>query len=415
MSNKEKSPESLMMSYGYDPHDFLGSIKPPIFQTSTFEFSSAEEGKAFFELVSGKRALKEGDSLGYIYSRLNNPNLDWVEKRLCVWDGAEAGAVFESGMAAISSFLFSFLKHGDLLLFSSQIYGGTDHFIRHVLAEMGVDLVTFTSEHSKEEIIDMVENTGKAEKLRVIYAETPANPTNSLIDIEMCREIADYFSNEERVIVGVDNTYMGPLWSHPIEHGADAVLYSATKYIGGHSDIVAGACVGSTAVLAKVKKMRSNLGGMASPNTAWLLTRSLETLKVRMEAQAMNASKIADFLLSHEKVEKVYYLGFISESDERAMRILKKQYSSPGAMISFDIRGGEEDAFRFLNALKLIKLAVSLGSTESLAEHPDTMTHSSVAPEDKLTMNITSKLIRISVGVENAEDLIDDLKQALLA
>jgi methionine-gamma-lyase len=213
------------------------------------------------------------------------------------------------------------------------------------------------------------------------------------------------------VILSVDNTYMGPIWQHPLKHGADLVLYSATKYIGGHSDVIAGACLGSKELMGRVKGLRTFLGNMAGPWTGWLLMRSLETLKVRMDEQARNAAFVADFLKSHPKVEKVYYLGFIE--NEKDKELLARQYSSYGAMISFDVKGGEKEAFKFLDSLKLIKLAVSLGGTESLAEHPQTMTHADVPMEDKKVMFISEKLIRLSVGVENYEDLITDIRQAL--
>lgn len=249
----------------------------------------------------------------------------------------------------------------------------------------------------------------------MIHIETPANPTNALIDIEMCSEIKQHYStSNKQVILSVDNTYMGPLWQHPLKHGADLVLYSATKYIGGHSDVIAGACLGSKELMARIKGLRTFFGNMAGPWTGWLLMRSLETLKVRMEQQAKNAAKVAEFLGNHPKVEKVYYLGNIEKNgsdDEK--RIYRNQYSFSGAMIAFDIKGSEKEAFAFLDNLELIKLAVSLGGTESLAEHPQTMTHADVPKEDKDVMSITEKLIRLSIGVEYFEDLINDIDQAL--
>jgi methionine-gamma-lyase len=206
---------------------------------------------------------------------------------------------------------------------------------------------------------------------------------------------------------------MGPVWQHPIKHGADLVLYSATKYIGGHSDVIAGACLGSKALIKRVKGLRTFLGNMAGPWTAWLLMRSLETLKVRMDMQALNAEKVAEFLNHHAKVERVYYIGNFTPADGRNYEIRQRQCLSNGGMISFDIKGGEAEAFKFLNSLKLIKLAVSLGGTESLAEHPATMTHADVDPKHKAEMNISAKMIRVSVGVENYNDIISDIAQAL--
>ncbi len=413
MKNYKFQPESLMMSHGYKPELSEGSIKPPIFQTSTFVFKSAEEGKAFFEVAYGIRAKEQTEELGLIYSRINNPNLEILEDRLCLWDQADDCAVFESGMSAISTVLLEFLKPGDVLLYSSPTYGGTDHFIQHFLTKIGVEGIGFNAEDTKEDIINSILKSGKKDQLAMIYIETPANPTNALIDIEVCREVADYFSTEEREIkVAVDNTYMGPLWSHPLQHGADVVIYSATKYIGGHSDLIAGAVLGNAEVMTRVKTLRTFLGNMASPHTCWLLLRSLETLKVRMEQQMRNAREVAQFLNAHPAIEKVNYLGLLEEGS-RAYNIYIRQYESPGAMISFDIKGGEKEAFQFLNQLKLIKLAVSLGSTESLAQHPASMTHIGVDPEVRKAMGLTDKMVRISVGVENAADLIHDINQAL--
>lgn len=415
MDYNKLQPESLMMSYGYKPALSEGAIKCPIFQTSTFVFHTAEEGKAFFEVAYGLREKEANEELGLIYSRLNNPDLEILENRLSLWDGAEDCAVFESGMSAISTAMLEFMSPGDVLLYSRPVYGGTDHFVNHVLKRFGIDAIGFRSGMSKSEILELIQDSGKADKLAMIHIETPANPTNALIDIEMCAEIAKEFGTEEKgVVLSVDNTYMGPLWQHPLKHGADLVLYSATKYIGGHSDVIAGACLGSKELIARVKGLRTFFGNMAGPWTGWLLMRSLETLKVRMTEQAKNAEQVAKYLKNHPKVETVYYLGFIpEEGNERKTEIFKKQYESNGAMIAFDVKGGEKEAFRFLNELKLIKLAVSLGSTESLAEHPYTMTHADVPNEDKEAMSITEKLIRLSIGVENYNDIIADIEQAL--
>ncbi|MFK7756164.1 MAG: cystathionine gamma-synthase family protein [Flavobacteriales bacterium] len=415
MSTPKYSPESLMMSYGYKPELSEGAIKPPVFQTSTFVFKTAEEGKAFFEVAYGLRSKEAEEELGLIYSRINNPNLEILENRLCLWDKADDCAVFESGMSAISTVLLEFLKPEDLLLFSSPVYGGTDHFINHFLPKIGVHSVGFTPDQTKEEIIQLIEATGKADKLAMIYIETPANPTNELIDIAECKEIADHFSTaDKQVYLATDNTYMGPIWSHPLDLGADLVMYSATKYIGGHSDLIAGAVLGNAELMQRVKVLRTFLGNMASPNTCWLLTRSLETLKVRMDQQARNAEAVANYLITHALVTKVNYLGLLKEGTEEH-DLYKKQYSAPGAMISFYIKGGEKEAFTFLNHLKLFKLAVSLGSTESLAQHPASMTHIGLEPSHKARIGITDQLVRLSIGVENSDDLIDDIGRAFEA
>ncbi|OYU94688.1 MAG: methionine gamma-lyase [Bacteroidetes bacterium B1(2017)] len=407
-------PESLMMSYGYKPQLSEGAIKCPIFQTSTFVFKSAEAGKHFFEVAYGLKEPEAGEELGLIYSRINNPDLEILENRLTLWDEAEEGAVFESGMAAITTVLLEFLKPGDLLLTSNPLYGGTDHFISKILPKFGIHVASFKVGQSQEEIYKIVEQTGLAANLALIFIETPANPTNDLIDIAGSKEIASHFSTSDKeVLLAVDNTYMGPLWQHPLKLGADLVVYSATKYIGGHSDVIAGACLGSAKLMKRVKGLRTFLGNMASPNTGWLLMRSLETLKVRMDAQTLNADKVAAFLNTHPAIEKVYFLGNLTPADGVAYAIKQKQCLSNGAMISFDIKGGEHEAFMVLNALKLIKLAVSLGSTESLAEHPASMTHADVDLDLRNELGITDKMIRLSVGVENYEDIIFDLNQAL--
>lgn len=406
-------PESLMMSHGYNPEWSEGAVKCPIFQTSTFVFKTAEQGKAHFEVAYGIRERREGEEDGLIYSRLNNPDLEILEDRLCLWDQAEDCAVFESGMAAITTVLLEFLKPGDLLLYSMPVYGGTDHFINTFLPKIGVHILGFSPDMDKDDIVALLKESGHTDKLALIYVETPANPTNAIIDIEMCVELAKYHTkDDQKVLVAVDNTYMGPLWQHPLKHGADIVMYSATKYIGGHSDVIAGAVLGNASIMVRVKTLRTFLGNMASPNTGWLLMRSLETLKIRMEQQAFNADKVAAFLLNHPKVEKVYYLGLIRE-DSKNYDVYKRQYLSSGAMLSFDVKGGEKEAFTFLNNLNLIKLAVSLGSTESLAEHPATMTHAGIDPVEKQKMNITDKLVRLSIGVENYNDIIWDISQAL--
>jgi len=413
MQNRDFHPESLMMSYGYKPELSEGAIKCPIFQTSTFVFKNAEEGKAFFQVAYGQREKEPNEELGLIYSRLNNPDLQILEERLALWDQADECAVFESGMSAISTVMLEFLRPGDIILYSKPVYGGTDHFINKVLPGYGIIGVGFTSEHTENELLEMVTGLGSKANIKMIYLETPANPTNALFDIEMCKRVADRLTSAESdVVVVVDNTYMGPLWQQPLKHGADLVVYSATKYIGGHSDLIAGAVLGNAPYMKRVRTLRTFLGNMAGPWTGWLLMRSLETLKLRMTKQAENAEHVAGFLVNHPKVEKVYYLGHLTAQD-KSHSIYKRQLSCAGAMVSFDIKGGEKEAFIFLNGLKLMKLAVSLGSTESLAEHPATMTHSDVSADDRQLLHITDKLVRLSIGVEHYTDIIWDIEQAL--
>ncbi len=408
-------PESLMMSYGYEPEWSEGAVKPPIFQTSTFVFDSAEEGKAFFELAYGLRDREPGESMGLIYSRLNNPGLEILEDRLTLWDGAEEAAAFESGMAAISTSVMAFLRPGDVVAFPEPVYGGTEYLFREMLPQFGITAVGFPASQGIAGLRRVLSDSDHAERLRMIYLETPSNPTNDLIDIEACSAIAAEMSTEERrVLVAVDNTFLGPLFQHPLKLGADLVLYSLTKYVGGHSDLIAGACLGSHDLMSQVKLHRTIYGTMAGPWTCWLLMRSLETLRLRMTNQMENARHVADYLRDHEKVQRVYYLGHLAEGDVQ-YEIYQRQCMAAGGMISFDVKGGEAEAFRFLNALRLIKLAVSLGGTESLAEHPASMTHSDVPPAAQIEMGITPSMVRISVGVEHPEDVIADIRQALEA
>ncbi len=400
-----KHAESEMMRYGYNPFWSEGALKPPIFQTSTFEFSSAEEGKAFFAKAYGKVEEIE-QPMGLIYSRINNPNLEIFESRLCLWDHAEACAVFNSGMAAISTCLMTFTKPGDTILCSLPVYGGTNYFIENILAQYGISVLYFFPNEDVETVWQRIQAEQKEHNISVIYCETPANPTNQLIDLEMCGQLKNRLNN---ALLLVDNTFMGPIWQKPLDLGADLVLYSATKYIGGHSDVIAGAITGSAQHIKALKDMRTFLGNMASPYTAWLLTRSLETLQVRMEKQAGNAQKVAAFLKGHHLVNKLYYLGYITPRDQA---IFNRQCTGAGAMISFEIKGGEKEAFRFLNALTLIKLAVSLGGTESLAEHPKTMTHTDMDEALKKLCGVSDGLIRLSIGIEHVDDIIDDLNYA---
>ena len=413
LNGKHLRPESLMMSYGYNPEWSEMAVKAPIYQTSTFVFKNAEEGKAFFELAYGLRQKEAEEQLGLIYSRLNNPDLEILENRLRFWDGAEDAAVFASGMAAISTMLLALLKPGDVILHSEPIYGGSDYYIKNVLPKFGIRSIGFRANMDASEVEKLLDESGVADKLAMVYIETPANPTNHLVDVQACADLAKKHStSDKKVLVAVDNTFLGPLFSQPLKHGADILVYSATKYVGGHSDLIAGACLGSAEIMKAVKGMRTFMGSMASPWTGWMLMRSLETLKIRMECMARGAEIVAAYLKQHPKVEKIYYLGDLQDNPQQ-QAIYEKQCSAAGSMISFDLKGGEKEAFKFLNNLRLIKLAVSLGGTESLAEHPASMTHSDITAADRAVMGIGEGMVRISVGVEHPKDIINDIEQAL--
>ena len=403
-----------MMSHGYNPNWSEGSVKPPIFQTSTFVFKNSEEGKRFFEVAYGKSTLNKNEQLGLIYSRINNPNMEILEERLSILEECEDAAAFESGMSAISTTMLAYLKPGDTLLFSNPTYGGTHSFVYNFLNNIGVNIVSFHSESTHKEILKKLKKENLDKSLAMIYVETPANPTNSLIDLELVQKVKDtiFKENGNEIVTVVDNTYLGPIWQSPLKFGVDIVCYSATKFLNGHSDLIAGAIMGSKEKVSKVKNLRTFLGSMIAPHTAWLLTRSLETLHVRMNYQLHNTKKIVNFLLQHKKIKKVFFPG-LKSMGKAQLKIFKKQCFEGGAMIGFEVNGNEKSAFKVLDSFKLIKLAVSLGSNESLAQHPYSMTHCDVPNEIKEKIGISEGLIRLSVGIENADDIINDLNQAL--
>jgi methionine-gamma-lyase len=402
-----------MMGFGYDPMLSEGSLKPPLFLTSTFVFRSAEDGKNFFAAMQGRRKLAPGEEQGLVYSRFNNPNLEVLEDRLALWDQAEASLAFASGMAAISTCLWSYLRPGDVVLQSQPIYGGTETLIQSILPEFGVRRVGFDVEKGKAAMHAAADEAKRLGRVAAIFLETPANPTNGLVDIAEARRVSGRLAvGGKRPPVIVDNTLLGPVFCTPLAHGADLTVTSLTKYVGGHSDLIAGGASGAKAMLAPVRRMRSTLGTMCDPHTAWLLMRSLETLKLRMQASAAAARKVAEFLRAHPRIANVWYLDFLRpDHPDRALH--ERQNTSAGSTFSFEVKGGEPAAFALLDRLQVIKLAVSLGGTETLASHPASMTHSGMASAELKRFSITPALIRISIGVEDAEDLIADLRQAL--
>lgn len=384
IGDRTLAPETQMMGYGYDPALSEGSVKVPIFQTSTFVFRSAEAGKSYFQLAYGLREASANEEPGLIYSRLNNPDLQILEERLTLWDGAEASLAFASGMAAISTTLLTFLRPGDVLVHNEPVYGGTEFLAEHVLPQFGISREVFGCFPGAQTLEQAMQQASARGRVGVILVETPANPTNDLVDIAACAEIATRYTGPDgrRPLVVVDNTFLGPLWQQPLACGADLVVYSLTKYVGGHSDLVAGACLGSKALVSQVTNLRTVLGTISDPHTGWLLMRSMETLKLRMTSSMKNARYIAEFLNDHPKVDRVHYLDFLPEGSPQR-EIYKRQCKAPGSTFSFEVRGGEAEAFRLLNKLQLARLAVSLGGTETLMQHPATMTHSDV-PEQRL-------------------------------
>jgi methionine-gamma-lyase len=408
-------PETLALSFGFDPWLSEGAVKPPVFLTSTFAFKHAADGKRFFAWAHGEGGPHTKREMGLIYSRLNNPNLEIFEDRLALWDGMKEAHSFASGMAAIATTLLATHQPGDEMIVCAPVYGGTDALIHHILKRHGIAAQFVPAGVDAPALIEPLITA----RTRSIFVESPANPNNRLTDIGRLKEIALRHAPAPagrtcgRILVIVDNTMAGPVFAQPARVGADLVLYSATKFIGGHSDVVGGVALANDEELnAALTNHRALLGGMPNPFTAWLLTRSLETLKLRAERQQRNAQHVAAFLALHPKVRQVCYLGLLTSSDPE-YAIYRKQHTGPGSLISFYIRGGEAEAFAFLDHLKIFRLAVSLGSTESLAQHPAAMTHSGLAPEDKLLGGITDDLVRLSIGIEHPDDLIWDLQQAL--
>jgi methionine-gamma-lyase len=413
VGNRELSPETLMMGYGYDPFLSERSLKPPLFHTSTFVFRTAQDGKEFFELAYGLRQKRPREEPGLIYSRINNPDLEMLEDRLAIWDEAEDNLAFASGMAAISTSLWAYARPGTVIVHSGPVYGGTDFLLKRILPQFGVTSIEFPAEGGDKAMEEAVDRARAIGSIAALYLEAPANPTNGLVDIARARQIAeDLGGGGRRPMVIVDNTMLGPLYQTPLAHGADLVVTSLTKYVGGHSDLIAGGCSGTTAALDPIRGMRTILGTMCDPHTGWLLMRSLETLKLRMTAAAEGARKVAEFLRGHAAVASIWYLGFLPD-DDADRRVFERQCKGAGSTFSFEVKGGEAEAFAVLDRLEVIKLAVSLGGTETLASHPAAMTHSDIPREEQLRLGITPALIRLSVGIENPDDLIADLDQAL--
>ncbi|WP_336793624.1 cystathionine gamma-synthase family protein [Pantoea anthophila] len=407
-------PETQMLNYGYDPRLSEGAVKPPVFLTSTFVFDSAEEGRDFFDYVSGRREPPEGKSGGLVYSRFNHPNSEIVEDRLAVYEQAESCSLFSSGMAAIATTLLTFARPGEVILHSQPLYGGTETLLSKTLHNLEIGAVGFSDGNDEARVREAAQQAMAQGRVAIILIETPANPTNSLVNIRLMARIADEIDQQQgsRPIIACDNTLLGPLFQQPLTLGADLSLYSLTKYVGGHSDLIAGAAMGSKTLMAKVRALRSAIGTQLDPHSSWMLSRSLETLSLRMEKAWQNAEAVAAFLRDHPKVAKLHWLPYL-DAESAEGKTYREQCSGAGSTFSFDIVGGQPAAFRFLNALSLFKQAVSLGGTESLASHPGSTTHSGVPQAVRQRIGITDATVRLSIGIENAGDLIEDVKLAL--
>ncbi|NRP89564.1 L-methionine gamma-lyase [Ensifer adhaerens] len=414
IGNHALHPETQMLNYGYDPELSEGAVKPPVFLTSTFVFKSAEDGRDFFDYVSGRKEPPAGRGAGLVYSRFNHPNSEIVEDRLAVYERTESCVLFSSGMSAIATTLLAFAQPGDAVLHSQPLYGGTETLLAKTFANLGVSAVGFADGVNEASVQAAAEEAMAKGRVSVILIETPANPTNSLVNVAMIRRVADAIGEKQghTPIIACDNTLLGPVFQRPIEHGADISLYSLTKYVGGHSDLIAGAALGRKAVMKQVKALRGAIGTQLDPHSCWMLGRSLETLQIRMERANSNAKAVADFLREHPKVESIHYLSY-SDPKSPVGQTFAAQCTGAGSTFSFDIKGGEPSSFKFLNALTIFKLAVSLGGTESLASHPATTTHSGVPVDVRQRIGVLESTIRLSIGIEHPDDLIADLALAL--
>ncbi|GAB3629110.1 O-succinylhomoserine sulfhydrylase [Pandoraea terrae] len=406
-------PETQMMSYGFDPFLSEGAVKPPVYLTSTFAFRSAEDGAAFFDVVSGRKALPADEAAGLVYSRFNHPNLEMVEDRLALLDGSEAAAVTSSGMAAISAVFLAFLRPGDQLVQSVPLYGGTETLLAKFFPEWGVTGHPIQDGLSPESIRNALEAAAAKGPVRICFIETPANPTNALFDFQGLRKELDAFESRHgyRPVSVCDNTLLGPIFQKPVEHGIDMCVYSLTKYVGGHSDLVAGGVTGRRDLVTKVRSIRSAFGSQLDPHSSWMLIRSMETVVLRMTQAARSASRVAKWLATnpHQKIA-LFHPEHISDGAYQA--VYARQCRSAGSTFSFVLNGGRAQAFRFINALHLFRSAVSLGGTESLVCHPASTTHSGVPADLRAAAGVSEGLIRISIGLEHEEDLIADLDNA---
>ena len=412
-------PASLAVSHGYDPSQAWGSAKPPIVLTSTFVFSSAQAAKDFHRAYFDGATSEAGEppsADGFVYSRLGHPNLRMVETRMAALDRAEDTAGFNSGMAAISTLALAILRPGDSVVHTRPIYSGTDNLLNRVMSALGVHVEAVVDGCDAGALGAAVRAAKARGRLRLMMLETPANPTAALVDIALARVIAEEAGSgeEARPLVAVDNTFLGPLLQSPLRHGADFCITALTKYCGGHSDLLAGSVSGSAENVAPLKQLRTVLGNHMDPFTAWLLLRSLESLDVRTQRACANAGAVAGFLAGQPKVAGVTWLGLLAEgSAQRA--VYDRQCLGAGSTFSFTLSGGEAAAFRFLDQMKLLKLAVSLGGSETLICHPATTTHYSVPQDVRAASGIGEGTLRLSVGLEHPDDLIAELARGLEA
>ena len=407
-------PETLAIRQGYDPQAHSGAVKPPVYMTSTFVYRDCAHAKAAHEAYTAGRAPDGADD-GYIYARLDHPNLQMLQTRMASLDRAEACAAFNSGMAAIAATLLGLVRPGDSILHTSPLYGGTDGLMNNfLLAVHGVKPVAIADPLDEDNIRAAAAEAMTQGRLAVIWIETPSNPLAGIADIALIARIAGEIEARQgsRPVLVADNTFLGPFLQNPLEHGADLCMTSLTKYAAGHSDMLAGSVSGPVALIDPLRKLRTLLGTHLDPHGSWLLLRSLETMALRTERACRNAEAAARFLAAHPKVASVTYAGSLPEASP-ARAALARQCAGAGSTFAFDIKGGEAEAFRMLDALRLLRLAVSLGGTETLICHPATTTHFQVPRERREAAGISDATIRISIGIEHEADIIGDLAQAL--
>lgn len=406
-------PETLMMSYGYDPQFSEGSVKPPVFLTSTFAYQTPEDGEEFFHMMAGRKPKPEGSDGGLIYSRFNHPNSEIIEDRLAVFEGAESAIMFSSGMGAISSTLLSYLRPGDVILQSVPLYGGTETLIRKFLPEFDIKTADFEDGLDHAHMLEAMRAAAKMGRLAMIYIETPANPTNAMVDFKALTDAVETIEKEtgHRPLTVCDNTMLGPVFQKVVPHGLDVAVYSVTKYIGGHSDLVAGAVCGSREHLAPIRATRNALGLNLDPHTSWMIARSMETLTIRAERSAATGKEVAKWIAENSYIEAtVYHPDFINSDAYR--NVYEAQCTGPGSTFAFTLDVDKHTAFALINALTLFQSAVSLGGNESLVCHPASTTHSGVPVDVREKVGVTDGLIRLSIGLEHPEDLIADLDNA---
>lgn len=406
-------PETIAVGHGYNPAAHHGAAKPPIYMTSTFVYRNAAHAKAAHVDYAAGRAPDIDD--GYIYARLDHPNMLMLQDRVAALDHAEAAAVFNSGMAAISSTLLSLLRPGDSVLHTRPIYGGTDGLLNNFLNPFH-NVKSFPVDDALDEAaINAAAQAALAHgPLSVIWVETPANPTAGIADIALFARIAGELEalTGSRPVLVVDNTFLGPTLQSPLSLGADLCMTSLTKYAGGHSDMLAGSISGAFSRIEPLRKHRTLLGTHLDPHGCWLMLRSLETMPLRVERAGRNAAAVAAFLAAHPKISKVTYAGFLP-AGSTAKAVFGRQCAGAGSTFVFEIKGGEAEAFRMLDALRLLRLAVSLGGTETLICHSASTTHFSVPRDRREAAGVSDATIRLSVGIEHEDDIIADLAQAL--